>query len=131
MKKNALIIGGTSGIGLEISKVLVNKGYNLIVLGRNKKKLSIIKKKFLKEHSIKIKILNFNLNNNLAVKRLKKKIIKENYNINFLVYMIGSGIKGDILKIKDKINNEIINSNISIFVNIIKIFFQLFYKKKK
>ena len=37
MKKTAIIIGGTSGIGLGLAKVLVINKYNLILVGRNKK----------------------------------------------------------------------------------------------
>lgn len=39
MKKTAIIIGGTSGIGLETAKLLLARDYKPIVIGRNKKKL--------------------------------------------------------------------------------------------
>ncbi len=38
--KNILVVGGTSGIGLAVSKQIANEGGRLIVLGRNKAKLS-------------------------------------------------------------------------------------------
>lgn len=39
MKKTALITGGSSGLGLEIAKELGEKGYNIIILARDKVKL--------------------------------------------------------------------------------------------
>lgn len=44
--KKAIVIGGTSGIGLELSKILLSKGMKVGVAGRNKKKLDEINKKF-------------------------------------------------------------------------------------
>ena len=35
MKKNFLITGGTSGIGLDVLKKNINKNYNFFIFGRN------------------------------------------------------------------------------------------------
>ena len=43
---NTLIIGGTFGIGYEISKIYLKKSKNLIILGRNDEKLDEISKEF-------------------------------------------------------------------------------------
>ena len=39
MKKYALITGSSSGIGLEIAKILADKGYNIILTARRKERL--------------------------------------------------------------------------------------------
>ena len=36
-KNYVLITGGTSGIGLELSKLFANDGYNLIIVARNER----------------------------------------------------------------------------------------------
>ena len=41
MKKNYLIVGGSSGIGLEITKLLSNEGNKVFVLSRNQNKLNL------------------------------------------------------------------------------------------
>jgi short-subunit dehydrogenase len=57
MNKNAVIIGGTSGIGRELVKILVQNNWKVGVTGRRKKLLDEIKKEnpeniFIAEHDI-------------------------------------------------------------------------------
>jgi short-subunit dehydrogenase len=40
MKKISIISGGTSGLGLEIAELLIKSGKNVLILGRNSKKLA-------------------------------------------------------------------------------------------
>lgn len=43
---NAVITGATGGIGIEISKVFLNKGYNVIGIGRDQEKTKILSQKY-------------------------------------------------------------------------------------
>ena len=49
----ALVTGATSGIGLEISRDLARRGYNLVLVARTKEKLSETSRELVKEHNIK------------------------------------------------------------------------------
>ena len=49
----ALVTGATSGIGLEISRDLARRGYNLVLVARTKEKLSETSRELIKEHNIK------------------------------------------------------------------------------
>ena len=49
----ALVTGATSGIGLEISRDLAKRGYNLVLVARTKERLSEISKELIKEYNIK------------------------------------------------------------------------------
>ena len=44
MTKNAIVFGATSGIGLELSKLLVNDGYHVLITGRRKERLLDLEK---------------------------------------------------------------------------------------
>ena len=47
--KTVLITGATSGLGLMLSRHYNKIGFNLITIGKNKKKLIYLKKNFLKK----------------------------------------------------------------------------------
>jgi len=47
--KKILITGASSGLGLMLSRHYDAKGFNLITIGRDKKKIYSLKKRFLKK----------------------------------------------------------------------------------
>ena len=47
--KKILITGASSGLGLMLCRHYNAKGFNLVTIGRDKKKLILLKKKFLKK----------------------------------------------------------------------------------
>jgi len=64
MKKHvriAFITGATSGIGAASAKEFAKAGYNLILTGRRKEKLSKIKEKLSYKYGVEIKTLSFDL----------------------------------------------------------------------
>ena len=64
--KTILITGATSGLGLMLSRHYDAKGYNLITVGRDNKKLNNLKRQVSKKNKINSFAFDFN----------KKKIIK-------------------------------------------------------
>jgi len=48
----ALVTGATSGIGLEISRDLAKRGYNLVLVARTKEKLIEKSRELVKEYNI-------------------------------------------------------------------------------
>ena len=61
--KTALVVGGSGGIGFEISRMLFKNGANLIIHGRNLQKLEKARQKLKSEFENKpeIKIVPFDL----------------------------------------------------------------------
>lgn len=64
MSKIALISGATSGIGLACSKRLASESYKLILCGRRNDRLQAIAEELIKNHSIEVKTLCFDIRNN-------------------------------------------------------------------
>ena len=52
--KNALIIGATSGIGLELSKLLVADNYKVVITGRRENLLNQIKETNPEKYIVKV-----------------------------------------------------------------------------
>lgn len=117
MKKNFLIFGGTSGIGLEVLKKNIKKNINFYVVGRNFvniNKLKIEKKKLTN--------IKFDLNNN-TTKFPFAKLPKLDY------LLLSSGINDLTMasSINDKLFDKILNVNL---LKIAKLISHFIYLKK-
>lgn len=130
MKKTAIIIGGTSGIGLGLAKVLVINKYNLILVGRNKKKLKKAKNILKEISTVNIETYCYDLEINSDLSSLKQKILNYKGKITFITNTLGSAFYGNFLESNNVINNNIINSNINIFIDINKFFIKYLLKHK-
>ncbi len=53
MSKNAIVFGATSGIGKELSKLLVNNGYNVLITGRRLERLKEIQEQNPAQYKIR------------------------------------------------------------------------------
>jgi len=88
MSKTILITGATDGIGYETAKVLAEKGYNLILHGRNSTKVDIIVeecKKFNRTNSVEGIVADFS-----DIKQVKNMVTKLIANGNRLDVLINN-----------------------------------------
>jgi len=95
MSKNAIIFGATSGIGKELSKILVNDGYKVLITGRRLEKLKEIhqtnsEKYFIKQHDITNIESSDELFNNLPFDKidlivLSSGVVEPNYKLEYNV----------------------------------------------
>jgi len=81
----ALITGGTSGIGYDMVKILVNKYDNVVVLGRNKEVLDELKKQ---HNNVTIYQMDLTDRNNCI------KLFEENKDVDLLINNAGFGDTG-------------------------------------
>jgi 3-oxoacyl-[acyl-carrier protein] reductase len=107
-----LIIGGTSGIGLETANYLLNKDYEVIICGRRE-----IKSKDL--NSIRV-----NVKSDESVKELFKKVQNNFRDINSLVYSAGiTSPKKSIIDFDEKIWHDVFDTNVTGLLRVLKYFF--------
>ena len=116
-----LITGATSGIGLEFAKELYAEGHELILIGRNKKKLKELKKIG--------KVIYCDLSKEKDVLKLCKKFNKEN--IDMLINNAGIGVYGEFKDTKLEDELEMINTNIVSLHILTKYFYKKFLKENK
>ena len=100
----ALVTGASSGIGYEISKYLAKRGYDIIVVARNRQALENLKKEIETNSQI--------ISMDLSVEKNCKKLYEQVKDVDLLINNAGFGMYGnfDILDMNKEI--EMINVNI-------------------
>ena len=119
MKNISLVVGGTSGIGLETAEYLLKKDYEVLVCGRRSINIKNI-------NSLEVDIRSEN-----SVKSLFEKINNMNGDINSLIYSAGiSSPKKSITEFDEKSFNNVISTNVTGLLLILKYFFPVLRKNK-
>jgi uncharacterized protein len=93
MKKISVISGGTSGLGLEISELLVKSGKSVLILGRNSEKLteaSIRLKKSIKTNIVEALICN--IGNEKEIKKIGTYLTINKLSVDYLFNNAGIGL---------------------------------------
>ena len=85
----ALVTGASSGIGLEISKCLAKKGYNLVLTARSKDRLSQVSKNIQSENNVKVDFISCDLNDKHSPFKIFDYCSSKNYNVSVLVNNAG------------------------------------------
>lgn len=116
----ALITGASSGLGKEFAKILSEKGYDLILVARNKTKLEKVKKEL--KTNVEFIIMDLSIEENLI--KLYKKI--ENKEIDILINNAGFGVFGDFTNTNLQKEINLINTNIKAVHTLTKLFLKKF-----
>lgn len=109
MIKNILIVGGTSGLGLELAKLYSEAGHNVFITGRKDPK---------KEN---LKFIHFPIDSHLE--NLNKKIdelLSKTEKINTIIYVAGYYQEGCIDSLKDDEILEMVNIGLVVPAMLIK-----------
>lgn len=109
----AIVTGGSSGLGFELSKNLVMNGKNVIIIGRNKEKLKNAQSK-LSEMNDDCVVLEYSLDisNESQVDKFFEDVRNKKITVDYLYNNAGKGFYGKVENISSKDINEIFNSNL-------------------
>lgn len=121
----AIITGGSSGIGRDMAYYLSNKGYDLILVGKNKDKLNEVKKK------IKTDVKIYDMDLSIIENVYKFYEIVKNEDIDILINNAGFGLFGNFIDTNLNRELEMINLNIIALHVLTKLFLIDFVKKDK
>jgi short-subunit dehydrogenase len=109
----AIVTGGSSGLGFELSKFLVMNGKNIIIIGRNKEKLEKAQSK-LSEINGNCIIIDYSLDisDESEVDEFFNDLRDKKIKVNYLYNNAGKGFYGKVENINSKAINEVFNSNL-------------------
>ena len=93
MSKYALVTGASSGIGLEVSKNLASKGYNLVLTARRIDLLNDLANDIENQYGVNVDVISKDLSLYDSPKEIYEFCESKNYDINLLVNNAGYGIK--------------------------------------
>ena len=91
-KEIVLITGATSGIGLACANVFAEHGHPLIITGRRADRLNNISTKLVREYSVKVLTLNFDVRDNRAVQKAIYNLPEEWSEIGILINNAGLAV---------------------------------------
>ena len=117
----ALITGASSGMGRDMAKILSQKGYDLILVARDEKKLEEVKKKLKTE--TKIVVMDISNEENC------KKIYEENKDIDILINNAGFGDCGHFEETSLDKDIQMIHANIIAYHILTKLYLKEMIKK--
>lgn len=131
--KLALITGGSSGIGFEVSKLLLNLGCSVIIMARNEQKLETAKQKLesaaapVSQH---VYTCSVDVADHQAVEAAAKKIITSIGIPNFLFNFAGVARPGYIEDLPLDVFRWTMNIDYHGTVNVVKAFLPAFIQRK-
>jgi len=93
----ALITGATAGIGESFTRLLAEKGYDLVLVARDKKRLQERAKSLEAKFKIKVEVLQADLSVAIQLAKVEKRLANPNSPIEVLINNAGFGIKDSFL----------------------------------
>jgi len=126
-KKLALVTGASSGIGRDMARELAKKGYNLILVSRDKEKLEEVKKQF----TVEVTTIAMDLSNPENCKKLYEEVNKKFGTIDILINNAGFGEFGFLTETNLEKEISMINTNITAVHILTKLFLKDMQKNNK
>ena len=117
-KKIALVTGASSGIGRDMARELAQKGYNLILVARDKQRLEELKNEF----KVEVTIFEIDLSNPENCKQLYEQVKNKFGNIDILINNAGFGEFGFFTETNLEKEINLINTNITAVHILTKLF---------
>ena len=123
----AVVTGASSGIGLEISRVLARQGYDMILVARRRDRLEKLKKFLSKRYGTESVIIEEDLSTREGCERLYDKI--KDYDIEVFVNNAGFGDAGPFTETDLNKDVQMIDVNVRA-VHILTKLMAIYFRKK-
>lgn len=122
MKEYIIITGASSGIGLEMAKLLAEKNYNLLLIARNEEKLQQLQNEIQLQYGVDVDYLLFDLSEQHSAIDLYNLVKEQNYTVTGLINNAGFGEYGDFFDMPLHRMEEMIAVNVTSLVGLTRLF---------
>ncbi|WP_207857685.1 SDR family NAD(P)-dependent oxidoreductase [Lucifera butyrica] len=108
-----MITGASTGIGYELAKLFAQDKYNLVIVGRNKQRLTEVAEEFTVKYSCSVTVIQKDLSNQNAAIDLFHEVSASGFEFDILVNNAGIGSCGQFHETDLCKNIEMIELNIT------------------
>jgi uncharacterized protein len=129
--KTALVTGATSGIGLELSKILATNDYKLVLVARDEQRLSSLVADLLKNRDLSPEVFATDLSVPSNAEKLYDQLRQHGIEIDLLVNNAGFGLTGAFTETELRRELEMIQLNIVSLVVLTKFVVREMLQRKK
>lgn len=130
-KPVALVTGGNTGIGLELSRLFAADGYDLILVARDEKRLAEAKSELESKHGIKVETLAADLAEVDAVSKLQSAVGGRLGDLQALVNNAGFGRSGAFAETKVEQDVAMVQVNITALLHLTRLVVPGMIERKK
>src|SRR6184192_114909 len=129
-RQTALVTGGSGGIGLEIAKVLARKGFDLVLVARNRDALEAAAGQIEGKYEVRAHVFAADLRRREAPEEIFDFLHNENVPIHILVNNAGFGLGGEFAETELTRELEMIQVNIAALTHLTKLFLPAMIKRR-
>lgn len=122
MKKFTLITGASSGIGLQMAKILAAKNHNLILTARRETALRQLANELTRLHGIEVLVFGADLSTPDGAQQLYDDINTAHIAVDHLVNNAGSGLYGHFMDLPLEDDLHMMQLNMASLVTLSKLF---------
>lgn len=124
MRKTALITGATAGIGFELARCFARGGHALVLVARTRPRLETAAEKLKAEFGVDARLITADLAQPEGPESVFEACNSQEIAVDYLVNSAGFGLAGPFAKTDIATELEMIQLNISAYVQLTKLFMQ-------
>jgi short-subunit dehydrogenase len=110
-KKTVLITGASSGLGYEFAKLFAKNGYDLVLIARDKKRLSEVGNEISNQYHSEVIVIDKDLSNPQAAEEIYQFLHQKNIVIDILINNAGFATHGKFIELS--LENEVAEMNLN------------------
>lgn len=121
-KTTALVTGATSGIGLELARILAAQGNDLVLVARTADRLKSLAAELSGAHGTKVTVIRKDLSKAGAPEEIHRELVKKKIHVGILVNNAGFGDNGPFYEADWQSASNMIMTNIHALAHLTRLF---------